>query len=125
MTVTETLQIAWRSVLPKTFAWIIGIYIIANLNSYEKNGDETKRAHNYNPVCRMRLFHMEGRKIYIRWHAIMCNAAQIRLPFPLQYQYIFPASLGKSRLSYSCCSSVVLNKKIKEDRWLNFTFCFL
>ena len=88
MTVTETLQIAYRSVLPKTFAWIIEIYIIANLNSYEKNGDETKRAHNYNPrVCRMRHFHMEGRKIYIRWHAILCNVAQIRLPFP--HQYIF------------------------------------
>ena len=124
MTGGWALQIAYRSVLPKTFAWIIGIYIIANLNSYEKNGDETKRAHNYNPrVCRMRHFHMEGRKIYIRWHAILCNVAQIRLPFP--HQYIFSSFPWKKPvvlfLLFFCCCQ----QKIKEDRWLNFTFCIL
>ena len=43
MTGGWTLQMTYKSVLPKTFAWIIEIYIIANLNSYGKNGDETKK----------------------------------------------------------------------------------
>ena len=49
----------------------------------------------------------------------------LRSDFHFHINTFFPASLGKSRLSYSCCSALVLDKKIKENRWLNFTFCIL